>query len=45
MQFAVMQFAVLYSISMVDHESQAVFENDSYFKSEFQFHVQFKFKN
>ena len=30
---------------MVAHEGQAVFVNDSYFKSEFHFHVQFEFKN
>ena len=30
---------------MVAHEGQAGFVNDSYFKSEFHFHVQFEFKN
>ena len=29
----------------VAYEGQAVFLNDSYFKSEFHFHVQFEFKN
>ena len=33
------------STSMVAHKGQAVFVNDSYFKSEFHFHVQFEFKN
>ena len=30
---------------MVAHEGQAGFVNDSYFKREFHFHVQFEFKN
>ena len=30
---------------MAAHEGQAVFVNDSYFKRELNFHVQFEFKN
>ena len=33
------------NMCMVTHEGQAVFVNDSGFKSEFHFHVQFGFKN
>ena len=30
---------------MVAHDGQAIFVNDSYFKTKFHFHVQFEFKN
>ena len=30
---------------MVAHDGQVIFVNDSYFKTEFHFHVQFEFKN
>ena len=30
---------------MAAHKGQTVFVNDSYFKCEFLFHVQFQFKN
>ena len=36
---------VLRAICMVVHGGQAVFVKDSYFKSEFHFHVQFEFFN
>ena len=41
----VLFFCTIGHLAMVAHKGQAVFANDSHFKSEFNFHVQFEFEN